>query len=152
MGKILILLIAIFASSCETSFNQKPAEYIKELVAYKEGSDGIFIYFILADALGKMTANDGEISLRITASHYDHKQPIKLWEVNHNISKDQFKRGEAGIGPFKREILAYSFGRIPYDRFRYHMGRVISDNWRGKITLQFKTAHKVFTAEETIHF
>jgi len=152
MRLILLFLLIPILLGCGFVSNEKPAEYIKSLVAYKEGSDGLFIYFILADSSGEMTINEGEVSMIIVATHYDHPEELLLFKQEFPARKDHFHRGKIGIGPFERNVTACSLGRIPYNNFRYDMEKIISDHWRGKIKLEFKTSSKILKSEETLYF
>jgi hypothetical protein len=46
-------IVVMGAAACSFPANTAPPDYVKQVTAYKEGSDGVFVYFILADDRGK---------------------------------------------------------------------------------------------------
>lgn len=107
---ILICLTAVvisYTSGC-SSLNDNPPDYIKDVVAYNEGGNGLVVYFILADSTGAMTTADGEVQLTIGCPYgvrYDH---------SFTVSKGDFRKASVGLGAFEHDVIAYSFGRIEY--------------------------------------
>ena len=152
-----VLLLIIFSSfflNCFNSENPKinnnPPDYIKELVAYKEGYDRLEIYFILADNYGDMTAQSGvailTIYLKESGYMYFNK---KIYNKNFTISYYDFYKTRAGRGSFEHEVILYSFGQIKYSYFNH----APKDTETGKIELIFQTIDgRELKAEETIFF
>jgi hypothetical protein len=81
---VILLAVIVLISSCV--LNQNPPDYMKDVLAYKEGSDGLVIYFILADSSGQMTTADGLINLIIsetkTARLSDTKTEVVLFSID----------------------------------------------------------------------
>jgi hypothetical protein len=50
-------IVVMGAAACSFPANTAPSDYVKQVTAYKEGSDGVFVYFILADDRGQMTSS-----------------------------------------------------------------------------------------------
>lgn len=152
VGKTLIILLSLMVLifGCD-AFNTNPPEYIKTLATYKEGPDGIVVYFVLADSSGQMTTSDGRAKLSVLATYYNIRREveIELWVWAFSISKEQFKKAKVGVGPFSRDIICYSFGRITYDRFKYK----VENNMRGKVRLEFETPQgRTLKSEDTFYF
>ena len=146
-------LLLLIVNACDfLPPNSNPPSYIKQFTVYKEGHDGVMVYFILADSSGEMTTYDGNISLKITTTHYAYKEEIVLYETGYTISKSDFKKNKLGIGAFSRNAIVFSFGRIPYSWFRNDMGKVITNNWRGKARLEFTFNNSRLRSEETFFF
>jgi len=92
---------------------KNPVDYIKDVAAYQEG-DGIVVYFILADANGKMIAADGKkVSLRITDS--DSQELYSTSKMY--VTKKMFYKTTRGRGAFEEDVLLCTFGRIKFDSF-----------------------------------
>jgi len=88
---LVILIMLIFCIGCP--LNDNPPRYIKNIAAYKEGSDGIVVYFILADSTGAMTVSDGIVNLIISemsTSLRANDKPIILYERVFIINKKRF--------------------------------------------------------------
>jgi len=154
MTKKLLTLSLLLLALIACGLNDNPPEYVKELVAYEEG-DGLIIYFILADASGAMTRARGRASLTITQTTWEwdrslgylREQEQVLYNVTVRVDKSDFRKATVGLGLFQREVILYSFGRIPYSRF-----------WRrpeegiGKVRLAFHCSSGVLEAQETVFF
>jgi len=119
-GGLLTLIMILLFVGCQ-ALNDKEPSSIKEIAAYKEG-DGIFIYFILADADGAMTTSDGTVSVNILAAYGDEDERI-LYGTQLAVRKKDFKKTEVGMGNFKREVILYPVGRIPYSAFKFAAGK-----------------------------
>jgi hypothetical protein len=69
-----VILLVIFTSftmfGCDSLVpaNTNAPSYIKDVVAYKEGTDAFYVYVILADANGSMTTADGSLEMRMVAT------------------------------------------------------------------------------------
>lgn len=105
--------------------NDRPPSYIKQVTAYKEGSDGVLVYVVLADQSGQMTTSDGELELTIseTQSKYSThsgltERQLELYSTKHTVSKADFQRATVGMGAFEHDVILVTPGRIPYSRFR----------------------------------
>jgi hypothetical protein len=117
----------------------KTPAYVKDVVCYKEGTDGIVVYFVLADEEGNEIAARGTAELYIydiekewdsDDGEYDEYE-WDLLEVSVNVEPSDFRKVEVGLGAFERTRTIYSFGRIPYsvldDEPEYSTGRVVVD-------------------------
>jgi hypothetical protein len=89
----------------------KPPEYVKEVVALKEGEKAVQVYFILADEDQIMTSSDGKATLRIL------EDGNELYRRVENVKKSQFQVVKRGRGAFENDAVVYDFGRIPYSEF-----------------------------------
>lgn len=111
LAVLLGLLAVLAASGCIGSeLNSNPPEYIQSIYLSKEGSDGISIYFILADKRGASTASDGNFSLTVI------DDIGTLLESTHNVTKSDFIKTTSGMGRgnFAHPIILLNIGRIPY--------------------------------------
>jgi hypothetical protein len=104
--------------------NDAPPEYIKEVVAYKEGDNGIFVYVILADTSGAMTTADGAITLEVNEVHTNYKinsgivkTKKQLFIYSKDVKKEDFIKTKVGIGAFEHKVIMVPLGRITYDQF-----------------------------------
>ena len=139
---VRLSIMAMLLVSCG-QLNQKPADYVKDVTAYKEGSDGVMIYFILADASGAMTTSDGTVTLTITQtrwavdphSYQPTEADVFLYTTNFKVRKSDFQRTKVGIGAFKRDAILYPVGRITYSTFDKYPSELT-----GKVKLWFQTA------------
>jgi hypothetical protein len=119
-GGFLALIMILLFTGCQ-ALNDKEPSSIKEIAAYKEGN-GIVIYFILADADGAMTTSDGTVNVNILAAYGDKDERI-LYGKQLAVRKKDFKKTEVGMGNFKREVILYPIGRIPYSAFKFDAGK-----------------------------
>jgi hypothetical protein len=111
----LALLLGSYNVSSPPLLNTKPPAYIKSLVVYREGYDGLMIYFVLADASGQPTTSSGPVHLVIL----DKRGTVDPLYLDYKrISAAEFRRTTVGRGPYAQETLMYSFGRILYSAFR----------------------------------
>jgi hypothetical protein len=114
MVALVLLLVACNASG-PPPLNTNPPAYITSLVVYREGYDGLMIYFVLADASGQPTTSSGPIHLVIL----DKRGTVDPLYIDYKrISAAEFRRTTVGRGLYAQETLMYSFGRIPYSAFR----------------------------------
>ena len=144
----ILILSIMFLSSCG-KLNDNPPEYVKEVVAYKEGSEGLIIYLILADGSGAMTTSDGKVTLAVYETPFIcFGEAPKLYSTSLNIEKTDFYKTEVGTGSFKHKVIVYSFGRIAYSSFRKKPYEAY-----GKVKLKFHcTDGRVLKGEDAIYF
>lgn len=144
----ILAIITFFALGC--SANDNPPEYIKSVVAYKEGLDALMIYIILADSRGEMTTADGKIhlSIREEGMKWDEGRLVTtseiLYEKDFYVMKADFRNAKVGIGAFERKALIYPVGRIRYLSFKRlpttMTGKVqVNFNWEGVRFLKGET-------------
>lgn len=150
---IAVILATLLTSlSCSTS-NVSPPEYVKDVVALKEGTDGITIYFVLADNTGTETAAAGDVRLRIVeerGSYLTDKYEVTLYETSFTVKTSDFQKAKIGIGAFERERLIYYYGRISYDEF---WRQPWEDFATDKVIIEFTTENgSVLKGEDTIFF
>jgi len=127
------------------SFGDEPS-YVKQLTAYKEGYQGLAVYFVLADTNGAMVAADGAAHLIITeGSGQDTKT---LYDQQFAIQKHFFVKTTVGTGAFEHELLLCSFGRIAYTDFTS-----LPTHYSGDVKLTFTTkSGKELVGQETMTF
>jgi hypothetical protein len=117
---------SLLVTGCELNAkNSNPPEYVKDVVAYKEGSEGLMIYFVLADASGAPTSTDGEVTVTIVEERELGTVKSTLWEMTITVTRSDFQDTMVGRGPFERKTILCPIGRIPYSSFRIHL----SHNW-----------------------
>jgi hypothetical protein len=114
-----VIALALLLVSCNASspppLNTNPPAYIKSLVVYREGYDGLMIYFVLADASGQPTTSSDPVHLVIL----DKRGTMDPLYIDYQrISAAEFRRTTVGQGSYAQETLLYSFGRILYNAFR----------------------------------
>lgn len=90
--------------------NTNRPNYLKNLAVYKEGQDGLVIYFILADNFGQPTAYDGLVLLLITRED----DPLQHVYIRKRVKCSDFSSTTIGRGPYKRKTILYPIGRMPY--------------------------------------
>ncbi len=146
---VLISLVAMIFTGCFNNTN--PPEYIKDVVAYKEG-DGIVVYFLLSDANGQMTSAEGTYDLVITqkVSHYSYgsfsEENIELLSSRREAHIADFQSAEVGMGAFAHKALLYPIGRIRYSDFK----RSPEEHGTGKVEIRFRQDGKdVMTGSTT---
>lgn len=150
---IAIILATLLTSlSCSTS-NASPPEYVKDVVALKEGTDGITVYFVLADNTGAETAASGDVRLKIIeerGGYLTNKYEVTLYETSSIVKTSDFQKAKIGIGAFERERLICYCGRISYDKFRQQPSEDLAT---GKVIIEFTTENgSVLKGEDTIFF
>ncbi len=151
-----ILLLIIFVSGCDLLLNDNPPSYIKDVVAYKEGSEGIEIYFILADDSGAMTTSDGTVFLTITETHTEWNTRVskfieieeKLYSKTISVKKTDFRKAKVGTGAFEHEVILYLIGRVDYSSLTKKPSEM-----SGKVKVEFQMPNgKLLKGETTIFF
>ena len=157
MKKLFICFIMFFVlfSGCASLNDNSPA-YVKEVVAYKEGSEGLMIYFILADSSGSMTTSDGYVTLTISETHSEWSSltseyidtEITLYSASFEVKKTNFQKAKVGVGAFEHEVILCSLGRIDYSSFRKRPSEI-----SGKVKIEFQTHNALrYKGEDTIFF
>ena len=128
--------------------NTNRPNYLKNLAVYKEGQDGLAVYFILADNFGQPTAYDGWVWLQITRED-DPAYPVFM--VRKRVKCSDFSSTTIGIGPYKRKTILYPFGRIPYRFLRNLKSNNISlppKGTKGKVELWYVYGKLPYNPEE----
>jgi len=152
---VLFVTAICLCLSCERPNKNEP-DYIKDVVAYKEGSDGIFIYFILADARGAMTTARGRVEIVITEKKFVWPEfankPLEsegILLLEHlNVDYSDFVNTKVGLGAFAREALVFPVGRLKYSNFVSAPKRQT-----GKVKIKFQTERgKEIEGETTVSF
>lgn len=135
-------------SGVRTSTNTKtyPApSYIKDVVSYKEGSDGFVVYFVLADSNGGMTRSAGRAELTVTV---DDSSAV-TYTRSASVSVSDFQDTTAGVGAFEHDVVLASFGRITYSALTFPPSPI-----RDTFTIEVKfttSGGKVLTGSDTIY-
>jgi hypothetical protein len=135
--------------------NTAPPEYIKDVVAYKEGSDGIAVYFILADSRGEMTSATGQAEIEVseTVTSYSYYGGVKEREVELltrviPVRSQDFQNVKLGQGAFQRDAIVFVVGRITYGSFYG-----VPEENTGKVKLNFTTNDgRSMSGETTVFF
>ena len=97
--------------------NDNSPDHIKEVIAYKQGVDGVMVNVVLADKNGNPTTAEGILSVTFTCDQKDGKGKRTLYADYVEVKAEDFKPVTVGTGASKHEALAYSFGRISYAWF-----------------------------------
>lgn len=121
----ILMAVIIPLCSCSQSNNSQP-EYVKKVVAYKAGSDGLIIYFVLADASGRITTSNGKLTLTIVETDYKWSKRLskrieseeKLYSSSFDVIYPDFEKAIIGEGADEREVTLYSFERIAYSSLK----------------------------------
>lgn len=124
-------------------------EYVKDLVAYQEGPDGLVVYFVLADRDGQEIAAPGKMRLTLCCSPFvdDTGAPIPAYVDGWWFARpEDFFVTTIGLGSFARDRLIYAYDRITYQMIDSYMLQRGME-WRfykrsehlKKATLEFKT-------------
>ena len=140
----LTLSIVILIMGC--GLNQNPPSYIKQVSAYKEGSDGLVVYFILADSSGAMTTSEGTVIIEISEERSNGNSVI-LYKKTVPVLLSGFSKTKIGQGSFQRDAILFSFGRITYSS-------LISkpQAFSGKVKIDFTSGGKTMQGEESIYW
>jgi len=134
--------------------NTRPAEYVKDIVSYKEGSNAIVVYFTLADANGTQTANVGDCKIDITYNkkHYigyeSYTDDVPVYSTTTSVKVSDFNNATVGMGAFEHKALILSLGRIEYSQF----SESVQSGDKGEIKITFKSNGKEIESKETIFF
>lgn len=116
ISRLLVLMVIVVGlSSCGNNTN--PPEYIKQVVAYKEGSDGLMVYVVLADKDGNPTSADALIEFIFEAKKTYTDGYVQVWHDYKTVKASDFTTSTVGIGALEHKVLLYSLGRITYDLF-----------------------------------
>lgn len=86
-----------------------PPAYVESVYATDAGTNGISIYYILADADGQMTTSDGTAKVIV-------KNNGITWTLNYNVTKSDFQKAKVGRGAFEHEVILHNLGRKQLDR------------------------------------
>ena len=146
IGLLAIGLVAILAAGCisnsgnlnsNSNSNSNSPETIKEVNAYKDGHDGISVYFVLTDKDGKTMASDGTVMLNIGIG-----SPL-LYTKTYDIHKSDFKETTVGQGIYANKEIICSLGYIPYTQFsqKPYTSGLVNVPYRDSstVTIYFKT-------------
>jgi len=144
MKKALLALSIIILLLMGCGLNQNPPSYIKQVSAYKEGSDGLVIYFILADSSGAMTTSEGTAKIVITEERSSGKDTT-LYQKTVTVNLSSFVKTKIGQGSFQREAILFSFGRIPYSSLTLK-----PQASSGKVKIEFTAGSKTMQGEDSI--
>ena len=123
---------------------------MKDVVAYKEGTDGIVVYFVLADSSGQPTTGSGKAKLTIYEEDTNYRTNTTteriLYTTDRNVTIDNFQNAEVGRGSFARKVILCSFGRIPQSRFTRKPNESTA-----KVKIEFETSSgKKFSGEDSV--
>lgn len=87
-----------------------PPAYVDNVYATEAGTDGISIYYILADANGQQTASDGRVQIKVT------DKSGTLFDGGKNVTASEFGKYKVGQGAFEHEAILHNLGRIALRR------------------------------------
>lgn len=123
MHRCLPSVALALLSSC-SGVPSGTAAYVKDVIAYHEGDDGIVVYAILADSAGNMIGAQGRVTLRIqdmgtraVDADFISRDYDEVLKIISDVTPRDFKRTTVGSGPFAHEAVLLPFGRITFDRF-----------------------------------
>ena len=156
MAKKLILFVFFVLFNCNR-IDYAPPAYIKEVVVYKEGSDGIMVYFILADQDGAITIANGKAILTIWEVNQKwserrfkfYEDSICLYSDTFIVKKSNFHKTKVGMGAFQHDAIICPVGRIPYSRFQKSPSEMTG---RLNLTFLILPGNSIITGKETIFF
>jgi hypothetical protein len=174
----LCFLLVNLLVSC--GLNNNPPSYIKDFIVYKEGYDDSYVvYFILADASGKMTTANGNVSMEIAeeAPWYinpwdkvsdkkrklyekmkqEHKQlQEQLYPGRIQLCSDNewcIKRIDTYVNATDFQNAEVGQGAFEHKVVLYSLGRITlyskPSNFSGKVYLSFKTTDRKELKGET---
>ena len=124
---ILLCLLVCLGGCSELSNNTSTASYISDVVTYSEGHEAFVCYFVLKDASGDETANDGRYTLKV------EDNSGVLYTRTRSVKEDGFQRATVGRGAFERKRLLYYVGRITYDDFSRE-----PEGYTGTVSVEFR--------------
>jgi hypothetical protein len=112
---LLFLLAILLFTSCSAPINTKPTNssintaspaYIKDVTAYREGKDGVVVYFVLVDWNGNEIGSDGIVAI----SFYENiaEKDTLLWSTTKEVTQVNFSRVTIG----QSEQFICSLGRL----------------------------------------
>jgi hypothetical protein len=119
--RVSLFLAVLCLSWIGCKINDNPPAYIKEVVAYKEGSDGLVIYIVLADAAGVPTSAEGYVTVCIfdkVSSPSPSRRDCNLFERVSPVEHKDFQNTTIGHGNFQHKKVIFSLGRLTYREFR----------------------------------
>jgi hypothetical protein len=110
--------------------NDAAPSYVKQVSAYKEGSDGLVVYIVLADSTGAMTTADGTLELTISEEQRAYwrdeettARNLLLFSKRIPVSRSSFRRAKVGIGAYDADS----------DRVNSEMNRSFSFDYGSEI-------------------
>jgi hypothetical protein len=116
---LLLSVLLLFLIGCK--INDNPPAYMKEVVAYKEGSDGLVVYMVLADASGAPTAAAGYATVCIfdkASSSSPSRRDCNLFERVYPVERTDFRNTTIEQGNFQHKKIIFSLSRLTYREFR----------------------------------
>ena len=142
---LIYACLSLSLLGCDMTLNSAPPSYIKDVTVYKEGSDGVVVYVVLADHKGAMTTASGALDLTISEEEHSYI----LYSNTIPVDNTSFQKAKVGMGAFEHEVILYSLGRIPYSSFN----TTPKDKSLGKVSIEFKTnTGKVIKGENSFMF
>jgi hypothetical protein len=111
-GSFVIVVAAAYL--CWPGLNSNPPEYMKEVVSYKEGHDGLVAYSVLADSSGEATTADGKVAFSVFLGSDQRNFDKLIFTRVFEVRKSDFRDTSVGIGAFSRKVTLFSIGRIKY--------------------------------------
>lgn len=84
--------------------------YVDDVYAAKAGTDGISIYFILADETGQQTTAAGYVGIRVS------DKSGTLFDAGKNVTASEFQKATLGQGAFKHDAIILNVGRLTLRR------------------------------------
>lgn len=159
IGTTAAIFMAIAATGCpnlSVGLNEAPPNYVKSFTAYKEGSDGLMLYFILADKTGAMTTAAGAMDIEIVETSHEYskyeqrviERETLLFKDTYYVVRKDFQLAKIGTGAFEHEAIICPLGRLTYSKFR-----AVPSEHLGKIRATFRTIdERKLPAEETVFF
>jgi hypothetical protein len=144
---VVVLVSVVMAVGCKPNKasvpRANPASYIKTLSVNREGSDGLSIQMVLADAAGNYTIEEGTLSIRIAEERKDiGGRTLRVWQEplftgTIPVSKDRFQSSSSSTYAYwVSPRIAYSqFTSQPWIESKgpYLLGGL------GKLTVSFAT-------------
>ncbi len=116
---VLLGLVLLGCGCLSGGLPSTPPEYVHSVYAAQAGSDGLTLYYILADKNGQMTTSDGELRIAV-----QDDRGI-LWVSGCNVSRNDFRKAKIGAGAFEREVALHNLGRL--ELRREPSGKVTTD-------------------------
>lgn len=116
-------------------------DYIKKVVAFREGVGGVVVYFVLADKDGREVAHDGTVEVRMHCIENDLRKGMiaEDWWILKTLPWPlPVRAGDFHMAPVgAREMLVHSLGRITYDRFPDEWKK--RGCWKAEVYVRFET-------------
>jgi hypothetical protein len=118
-----------------------PPVYVKDVVAMAAGSDGLTVYFTLADNNGGYTGSAGTVEVAI----HDGANKVGgiLFDQSFPVKQSDFQEAQVGVGAFAHTVLLCNIGRITHSEFNGNPQQSV-----GTVTITFtlpngKTAYSL---------